>query len=223
MAGDRQQRYCHVCQKNVYNAGGMTRRRLERLLKGNRSVCLRIHRNDHGQIETLPSETPIGRLTRFAVLASTSFLAAGGLPLKAQAASGRADTSLIQIAQTPTVKKTLKVYVTDPANDGIANADLKVTNDVTRIVVAAGKSNSAGEYIQDLPSGAYSIEVQSPGFQTFVQNRVDLTSGTENVKLIDIQLQLGTTMGSVVMLNPEAHPNRLQDLKWHFLRLFHRI
>ena len=76
--------------------------------------------------------------------------------------------------------------ITDQTGAIVSNAHIQIT-EVDTGQVHKVDSNGAGSYnVPDLPSGHYTLQVTSPGFETYVQKGITLDVGTNpefNVKL----------------------------------------
>ncbi|MGI8981778.1 MAG: hypothetical protein ACR2FY_21320 [Pirellulaceae bacterium] len=85
MQGDERQRYCKLCQKNVYNLSGMRRDEAESLVGASKGrLCVRYYRRHDGTV--LTADCPVGlrgvraRLLRGALgIAATMLALAGSL------------------------------------------------------------------------------------------------------------------------------------------------
>jgi len=63
MRGDERQRHCALCDKNVYNLSGMTRREITELIERTEGVfCGRLYRRADGTV--LTADCPVGLLAK---------------------------------------------------------------------------------------------------------------------------------------------------------------
>ena len=87
--------------------------------------------------------------------------------------------------------------VSDPSGAKIANANITVTDDLTKFSTRA-VTNGAGSYsIPSLTPGTYTITVEATGFRTETRNGVVLTAGANQVT--DFSLKVGTQTDQVVV------------------------
>ena len=85
--------------------------------------------------------------------------------------------------------------VTDASGAVVPNAKVTITNNATQ-VVNHSESNSAGTYnVPDLLPGTYTVQVESPGFQTSIHNGVLLEVGRNST--VDVALATGNVSTSV--------------------------
>jgi hypothetical protein len=78
MTGTGRVRFCHLCEKKVYNLSAMTREEGERLLaKSEGKLCVRMYRRQDGTVIT--TDCPVGvRRRRWAAVWATAIVAALG-------------------------------------------------------------------------------------------------------------------------------------------------
>ena len=84
--------------------------------------------------------------------------------------------------------------VTDPAGAAIPGAHVTFGNGATGVVTEA-MTTSSGTYVATLNPGDYSITVEAPGFEKFVETHVTVEIGV--TPTIDIQLVVGASSGTV--------------------------
>jgi hypothetical protein len=109
-------------------------------------------------------------------------------------------------AQSPT--GTISGIVTDPTGATIADAEVLVVNDATRVQFAM-KSNDEGIYVvPNLPPGNYRIQVARVGFKTII--KPDITINVQDALAINFALPLGavseivTIEGGAPLINTES-------------------
>jgi hypothetical protein len=109
-------------------------------------------------------------------------------------------------AQSPT--GTVSGIVTDPTGATIADADVLVVNDATRVQFSA-KSNGEGIYVvPNLPPGSYRIQVSKEGFKTII--KPDILVNVQDALAINFALPLGavseivTIRGGAPLVNTES-------------------
>jgi hypothetical protein len=110
------------------------------------------------------------------------------------------------VAQSPT--GTVSGIVTDPTGATIADADVLVVNDATRVQFTA-KSNGEGIYVvPNLPPGSYRIQVSKEGFKTII--KPDILVNVQDALAINFALPLGavseivTIRGGAPLINTES-------------------
>jgi hypothetical protein len=93
--------------------------------------------------------------------------------------------------------------VTDPQGSVIPQAGVVAMNTATGVKSTAVTNGSGFYNIQNLPIGAYTIEVERSGFQKSVHSGITLTTG-ESLEL-NVQLAIGS-VGQTVSVTSEAPP-----------------
>lgn len=81
MRGDDTVRFCDKCEKNVYDARGLTLDEIERLVSRTEGACLRLLRRPDGTVVTADCPAPGRRLVRLALVGAVT----GALSLGATA------------------------------------------------------------------------------------------------------------------------------------------
>lgn len=109
-------------------------------------------------------------------------------------------------AQSPT--GTISGIVTDPAGATIADAEVLVVNDATRVQFS-GKTNDEGIYvIPNLPPGTYRVQISKIGFKTII--KPDIGLNVQDALAINFALPLGavseivTIQGGAPLVNTES-------------------
>lgn len=109
-------------------------------------------------------------------------------------------------AQSPT--GTISGIVTDPSGATVAEAEVLVVNDATRVQFAT-KSNDEGIYVvPNLPPGNYRVQVSKVGFKTII--KPDITINVQDALAINFALPLGavseivTIQGGAPLVNTES-------------------
>jgi hypothetical protein len=112
----------------------------------------------------------------------------------------------LSAAQSPT--GTVSGIVTDPTGATIADAEVVVVNDATRVQISA-KTNDEGIYVvPNLPPGDYRVQVSKVGFKTII--KPDITINVQDALAINFALPLGaasevvTIQGGAPLVNTES-------------------
>jgi hypothetical protein len=109
-------------------------------------------------------------------------------------------------AQSPT--GTISGMVTDPSGGTIADAEVLVVNDATRVQFT-GKTNNEGIYVvPSVPPGSYRIQVSKVGFKTII--KPDITVNVQDALAINFALPLGS-VSEVVTIQGGAPLVNTQD------------
>lgn len=105
--------------------------------------------------------------------------------------------------------------VADPSGAAVPNATITVTN-VAQGVSFTTKTNASGNYQQGhLIVGTYSVKVEAPGFQSYVQQNVAVNVDASTA--VNIKLKLGAVTQTV---NVTSAPPLLQSQKTSMSTLF---
>ena len=206
MDGDEQVRFCHLCQKSVYDVSALTRRQAEALLRRNGAgTCTRIYRRQDGTI--LTQDCPIGLAAirrRFAGIAGAAFSAMLSVPSSAlaqQPRGGEQSNSLVQIGGESQGEGVVAGKVSDQVGSVIPDTLVTLLNPSTGRDYQV-KSDQAGQFeFTSLPMGVYSVTIQQIGFRTFYQK--DLIVGIRSRTRVDATLFVGST-GGPMFVRPEA-------------------
>jgi hypothetical protein len=103
---------------------------------------------------------------------------------------------------------TISGIVVDPTGAVIADAEILVVNDTTRVQYP-GKTNSEGIYIvSNLPPGSYRIQISKPGFKTVI--KPDVSLNVQDSASLNFTLPVGavseviTIQGGAPLVNTES-------------------
>jgi Carboxypeptidase regulatory-like domain len=96
---------------------------------------------------------------------------------------------------------TITGTITDPAGAVVANAAIEVRNIQTGAAYQVG-SSSTGNYVVQVPTGAYEISVSVMGFKKYVRQNIEVP--VEQTLRIDAILEVGSSAESVTVT--EAAP-----------------
>jgi Carboxypeptidase regulatory-like domain/TonB dependent receptor/TonB-dependent Receptor Plug Domain len=109
-------------------------------------------------------------------------------------------------AQSPS--GTISGIVTDPSGAAIAEAEILVVNDTTRVQYP-GRTNQEGIYlVSNLPPGSYRLQVSKLGFKTII--KPDVTLNVQDALALNFSLPLGavsevvTIQGGAPLVNTET-------------------
>jgi hypothetical protein len=85
--------------------------------------------------------------------------------------------------------------VTDPAGAAVPDATVTVTDMVTQFKTVVGTSSDGNYGTPLLPLGTYRVQVEKPGFKTYIREGIIITSGIQYRQ--DVQLELGAVTQTV--------------------------
>ena len=88
-----------------------------------------------------------------------------------------AGSLLAGISQSQTFRGGVSGSVTDTTGAVITEAAVRATNSATGLVYSTLSSSTGGFSLQDLPLGAYTVEVSRPGFQKLRVDAVRISAG----------------------------------------------
>src|SRR5947209_1765339 len=79
--------------------------------------------------------------------------------------------------------------VEDPAHAAVADAQVKLTNEATRVGFTTA-TTSSGSYVFDaIQPGAYQVEVEAPGFKRYLSRNNVVTIGQPTT--VNVRMELG--------------------------------
>src|SRR3954447_1426145 len=85
--------------------------------------------------------------------------------------------------------------ITDPSGGAVAAAQVTVTNTATQFTRTV-ETNANGEYVASaLPTGAYAVRVEKPGFERLERSGLELTTASR--LQVDLQLSVGSQTQTV--------------------------
>jgi hypothetical protein len=192
MSGGDMQRFCDVCNRSVHDLSVLTRRQASDLLANNGGkVCGRISFDKRGNQIFAKDRRPIERLMQISVLGASAAVSA---------------------AAAPTC--TVKVRVVDPSGAVVPKAGVNIRNTAGAEAVSSGTSSDQGEFSGRIAPGVYTLQVESPGFNSFQQ---PVTCKASETIAVDAPLRVGL-LGEVVEVQSKPSP------VWSKLRsLFRRL
>ena len=90
-------------------------------------------------------------------------------------------------------------HVTDPTGQAIVGAQVKITETGKREVHTSVTDNTGRFALQELPPGAYRLEVSFAGFKSYVQTGITLQVGSNPA--INVRMQIGAVTESVEVVS----------------------
>jgi hypothetical protein len=189
MPGTDQVRHCGQCNKNVYNLSAMNRRQAEALLRETEGrLCARLYRRADGTI--LTENCPAGLRT---IGRRVSRVA--GAAMSAVAALSSATAAQFPMFPLPAA---VTGVVQDQSGAVIANAKVDLISDASGKTFTLRADGSGRFQAGLLPPGAYTIRIESSGFQLLTRH--DSLSAGMQLKLA-ATLQIGGAMLGVVVVD----------------------
>ncbi len=91
----------------------------------------------------------------------------------------------------------IRGLVTDPAGARIANAKIALKNTQTAIVYNAVTNDTGNYFLPDVPSGTYSLTIESSGFHRYIRDSFTVSTGA--ALSLDAKLELGELSQSVTV------------------------
>src|SRR5215471_3018454 len=105
-------------------------------------------------------------------------------------------------AYAQTFRGAINGTVTDPSGAVVTGATVKATNMATAVTLTTTTTSDGQFSLQDLPLGAYKVEVSSSGFRPAAFDNVAVTAG--NVYTLPVKLAAGSAGTTVVEVSAEA-------------------
>jgi len=208
MAGNERVRHCSDCKLDVYNFSAMSAAEVERIVSRTEGrLCARFYQRPDGTM--LTKNCPVGfraALWRATRVASATLAALMSL----RPAMGQSTKVTPQpLTQIENAHRGLTLQLVDPTGAGIANAPVRIHNEVTGAETLANADNQGKVDLPNLPSGLYRVSVQVPGFITAMQPHISVPAQ----QTIKIDVAVAATMGEVVVV---THRNMVT-------RIFHKV
>ena len=220
MAGGDRQRYCGLCELNVYNFSGMTAGEIERLVVKNEGrLCIRLHRRADGTVIT--KDCPVGirayrkRVTGFAAAAFAAVLGLFSISF------GQKEKSKDPHPQ-PKIERTF-------ANSTTCEIRGKVTDQMGAVVPGAiikfvgadrketfQQTNDEGSFhTSALRAGIYKIEISQSGFRKYKIERFKLNPGEKVLMTFELEAAEQEVIGIVgeTTIDNVIDINAIKDLK----------
>jgi hypothetical protein len=105
--------------------------------------------------------------------------------------------------------------ITDSAGAVVVGAAVHATNQETGVVTAVRSQENGGYLLNFLIPGAYTVQVESPGFETSIVKSVDVTAG--GIARTDVSMHIGEVRQSIeVQANPLAVNTESAELTQSF-------
>jgi hypothetical protein len=211
MTGDENKRFCHECNKNVYNISTMSRGEVEDLIRGTGGkFCARIIRDVNGSVITASASAgfQFGKLraSKWAGAVVTTILSLSNYT-PAQAPVQENQSQAIQPGQstkqdtTVTLETRTSIFsgtIYDINKAVILDANVVLTNLKTGEQIKTKSSEDGTFQFNSLDTSLYNLEVQAQGFKLF-HRKLQPIRATENLRM-DITMEVGVGMGDVVYI-----------------------
>lgn len=213
MRGNDQVRFCSHCALSVHNLSAMTRQQAKVLVKKSEGrLCVRYYRRPDGKVQAVTDK--LHNIKRRASrIAAGAFSAT--LSLSASVAAQTSPTvepstaTNIQVASWQAGKRpveqsgpdvALAGTVIDPSGAVIPGATITLIDENTK-QEQVGKTDDEGTFqFRALPSGNYSLKVESPGFQPKEINGLSLRPN--EARQLELMLDIGAVAGGGMIALP---------------------
>lgn len=209
MFGNDEVRFCSHCAKDVHNLSAMTRQKAEKLLKSNKSLCVRYIKNTQGEIVTAPPKfTQITRRATIAagVLASslvlTTMTYAQAAPEPVQTKRTSTQTSKEKPSKTEQNQQ-LSMFsgkVQDSEGAVIPKAKVTLKNTKTEKVFFTQTNNDGFYQFLNIEPSVYELTIESFGFNKSVYRNIGISEGMKLEKNLNLVGEL--TIGVVTIADP---------------------
>ena len=181
MAGNDQVRFCSHCAKSVNNISEMTRSKAAKLvMRSNGNICIRYVKDPHSggpmfapQFVRIAARTGLAAGVLGASLAAAQPTFAQGSPIPVETVRVEQTTN----GDNPPAK--IKGTVTDPQGAVIPFAVISITNKETGDFRAMNADAEGAYEFLDVPAGRYSMKIEAVGFQTFENQEVSVSEGSQ--------------------------------------------
>jgi hypothetical protein len=212
MTGDKQKRFCSLCNLSVYNISEMTTAEVRALVsKSDGRICARIYKRADGTV--LTRDCPVGVRTyrkRVSNFAGAIFTAIIGL---CSVVFGQTDSQKVEKAiptkdtkaVSPDSQKQLsglKGSLTDLSGAVISGATIILQNEDKKITTS---SADKGDFnFVSVSSGIYSLEIISNGFKRHIIQAIKLEDN--KISVIKVELEPAGEVLIGVIAIPEDYP-----------------
>lgn len=214
MRGNDEVRFCSHCAKSVHNLSEMTRRDAEHLVaKSNGRICIRYATRADRKILTTSDFRSLHKITRRASrIAASAFTATLAITSAAAQTSVARDegeaVAVTKVNKSESSQLTggsaaLVGTVVDPTGAVIPNATVTVTASPSGVNTAIQTDDEGRYRLDNLPTGTYSLEIASPGFQSFSAEEVLIWEGKE--RRVDANLEVGGMLQGVMVMSSPAY------------------
>jgi hypothetical protein len=206
MPGNEQVRFCRQCSLNVYNISALTRKQAEKLIAETEGrLCAKLYRREDGTIIT--RDCPIGiraikrRVSHVANAALSVVLGIFANQTGVRAGDGHENCKhyTARIVRLHTTQTTALILgtVSDVNGARVSSAKVTIVNEEAKREYAS-KTDAEGKYrFSSLPSGSYSIVVESPGFASFRKKALKINE--DEALQLDITMQVGSMGGAAFL------------------------
>ncbi len=202
MSSDERIRRCSSCELNVYNISKMTKTEVEDLI-GNREgrVCIRLYKRADGTV--LTKDCPVGfrvyqkRVARFAGATLATILGLFSVSFGQKEDKKPVDAPKVKIVRTSNQnhKNNLSGVILDFQGAVIPGTEIKLyQKDLKNNFKVT--SDAEGNYIfENVPAGKYDLEVNTPGFQSYRMNDLEINGGESLSININLQQAAAEVVG----------------------------
>lgn len=187
MLGDNRVRHCCKCNLNVYNISEMTRTEAEQLIRSHEGrLCVRFYRRADGTI--LTKNCPVGlRATLRRVSRFGATILAATMSVGSALAQNTAKSTTQSRAEENEASSGLDLTVFDPTGALISNAKVILCQCKNHSTISLNTDATGVAHFVGLRAGAYSMEIQAPGFKT---NRQNLKLRLKKIEQLQVKLKV---------------------------------
>lgn len=219
MAGDGGERFCKSCNRVVHDLSSLTRRQASDLVRHSPDgLCARISFDGRGGIKFLREPSS----NSFVQLVPLTLLGISGLGFQAESFAQAPRPDQVQPAPSGNSCR-IEIRVADRSGAVIPGAHVSVQPEQVPSATEEGATGSDGVFSNSISPGHYLLTVQAPGFQIYSRQNVEFACGTQAPIPIDVELEVGGTMGEVVIVDGKANPfqRAWSNTTFFFRRLLH--
>jgi hypothetical protein len=217
MIGNEQARFCQHCSLFVHDLSKITRKDVVKLVASSRGkLCVRYYRHQDGVVHTATHAQPLTqikrRLSRIAAGAFGATLSlASSVAAQSPQSSGRNIPGVVEPARARDRARqnnldgqtaTLAGTIFDSAKAVVSEAKITLTNERTGEEQSIKSADDGTFLFQTVEAGNYKLKVESPGFESYQQEKIDLRPGAE--ERVDATLNAGLVMGGAIVIVPDT-------------------
>ena len=219
MVGNEQVRFCQHCSLSVHDLTKITRKEITRLVASSKGkLCVRYYRRPDGLVQTAASAQPLTQIKRrLSRLAAGVFTASLSLASSAAAQSTQPTGRNVAAVSEPAGAKdrgrenslggqtaTLSGLVIDPVKASIPGANVVLINEENGQQQSLTSNDEGAFQFQGVAAGSYTLKIESPGFISYAQEKINLRNGAE--ERVEATLEAGqvVAMGGAIMVMPDT-------------------